>query len=520
MKEEEKLLEAKKLYKSNPSDKNRIRYASHLINIGKFEEAEELLNDVQDSQKQKMALVYKARIYRFKNEEKLLQETLSLLYSSEYAAEGYLEMAEFYISKMIKIKDDLKNGYYEKDENIENILVNLLEIIRQNLNKSLNLEVNGNILMRCGDIEYFERNYEMAKYYYEKILSETHKVKYKDLYNVKLRLATIYLQSNKLDLASQLAYELLKFYHQDNSNVYFLLANISARLHTYDKAKEYYLLGLQKSFKPCNILEYAKLCIEMQEYEEAKIYLKKLEGTYLKNRAFQELAKIYVILGNYNQALDMYKKMLNGNSRDKNIAHIGIGNLERLNGNFDISLSWLNKALKGNDKGKALAKIEMAKVYIDLENYDVAKELLISSIEISNDVYGKIEYAKLMVFLNDYDEAETILQKIILDNNNEYDRDQALLELSFIERKKGNYEKAKDYLKGFLYYSNNLYFKALCFLIECNLDEKDTTSAKKNIEELKKSKNAIDKEKSEIYSAELNKLIRETNTKKRTRINN
>ena len=391
-----KLEYLKEEYEKNSKDSNLLRYISCLIVYRYYDEALTLLDKVTDNTKSNIVSLYRARIYRFKNDEKNFLENVNLLLETDIAYEAYIELAEYNLTKLVKLKKGIKTKTIARTPEIEEKVNNLNNTIRNYIDQSLKIEKTGNALLKKAELEFYEDNYDKAEICFKEILeSKDLKIQLKDFYYVRLRLATIYVNKNNLNEAEVLVDQILNDNYPHKNKAILLKAQILMKKGKLREAKEFYEKGLSEKSAPADLLEYAKLCITLSLYDEGIEYLNKVKETYMKNRAIQEEAKLKVNLGEYDEAIKLYEIMLKGNNKDKNIAYIGIGVAYRIKGEFSEAINWLDKALNGNQLDQIMAKIELAKVYEDLNDFTIAKKLLEEVIEISKGKYGRLEYAKL-----------------------------------------------------------------------------------------------------------------------------
>lgn len=501
-----KLNEARRTYLCDPKESNVIRYAVQLINSGDNEEALVILEKVVSDEKKAIANLYKAIAYRnLKNEDKFFFYIKSIN-NVELMSEVYYEIANFYYLKMVNIKKEFKSGKKTSDSFLE--AEKLLSDVRINLDKSLEIGKTGINLFLYGNVEFYECNYEKAKGYYLEIIDNLNlKLKLKDLFFVKYRLAEIYLKQNEFDQALKYTTDLINTQNYNNS-IYILHARILWKKGNLKEAQKYYKKAIEKfhdiSDKDC--FDYAKLCADLLDEEEAVKYFRECKGTYFEPRAIQEEAKMNISLGNYSRAIVLYKMLLNGSEKDKNIARIGIGVVLRKQSKYEEAKKWLVEALNGNEKDICLANIELSKIAEEEENFVEAEKYLNECIKMSQGKFGKLELAKIKIKNDELKYAKEILDEILKISDNNFDKQEAILSLASIERICCNYEKAINYVSPFLAFESPIYYRAICLLIDCYLDKSDLAEAEKFIERLDFSKNKVDRDRALFYKGELARL--------------
>lgn len=502
-----KLDEAKNNYLKEPTDSNLVRYSVKLIEAGANEQALELLDKVSTSEKKELAILYKALAYRNLKDKEMFFSCINSITSSELMWEVYYEIANFYYLEMVSLKKYIK--YKDKTTVKEELLKveELDKMVRSYLDKSINVELTGLNAFLYGTLEYYDDNYDQALFYYLKILNTNSlKLKLRDLYFVKIRVAEIYLVQNNFDEAIKYTTELIGNQNY-NRKVYILHAQIYLKKGDLKNAKLYYKKAFEKfgECSPKDYFDYGKICANLLD-EEALEYFDKCKNTYYEPVAIQEKAKLFVSLGDYEKAKELYEVLLQGNEKDKNIAYIGIGIIYRKQNSFDEAKKWFIKALDGNEKDICLAYIELAKICEEEENFLEAEEYLQRCIKISDGKFGKLELARIKIKNDCFQDAKDILFEIKNQSNNKFDKDEAILSLALIERINGNTQTAIAYVQPFLNYESAIYYKAICIMIDCFLEENNLENAEIYLKKLENSKNKINVERSIFYQGEIARL--------------
>lgn len=504
--EKKELNDIEKKYQENPNQLGNIfRYTLYLISCDRVDEALKILKDVDGKDKQNIVTLYFAKAYKAKNDEEKFMFYINQLLTSDISNQAYQEIAEYYLAKAVKLKKKIKAEKQLDKKGPTEAVQNFITLARENFDKSLEIKEFQTVLYSYGNLEYFENNYEKAKYFYEKLLGkENIKLKLNEMFFLKLRLATIYYYEDKLDKATILLNELFDSNYKYKKDVKILFANIKLKEGKYEEAYHIFKSAVKDNNATTeDYFEFAKLCLKVMEYDDAEIYLAKCKNSYLHPRVLQEEAKMNVALGNHDKAKEIYSLLLNGSEKDKNIAYLGLGLIERINNNYDDALNWLKKALYGTLKDQILACIEIGKVYDGKGDLDLSEENFYKATELSNSEYGLLELARIYIKRDNFVKGKEILTNILNTNTNKHDRSEAILSLANIYKLNRMYKEAEECVQEILVNKNKIYFKALCLIIECSLEQKDYDKAIKNITLLQTSRNYIDKEKCIFFLGEL-----------------
>ncbi|MCW8813557.1 MAG: tetratricopeptide repeat protein [Chlorobium sp.] len=182
-------------------------------------------------------------------------------------------------------------------------------------------------------------------------------------------LLLIFLLTSVFTFAQEMSVEVGKLYNEGNSLL--KAGNYNGAISDYDKAlaiekdyRIYYQKGIAQ--KKSNDLNGSKASLE--------------ECLKLKNDfepGYNALGGVYFSMGNYNQAIKNFEKVLtiskNASVQKKikknlSLAYAKLGNDEISNGNSQKAVEYLNKAVE-NDNYDA-AYLSLAKLYSELNDWD------------------------------------------------------------------------------------------------------------------------------------------------------
>jgi len=182
-------------------------------------------------------------------------------------------------------------------------------------------------------------------------------------------LLLIFLLTSVFTFAQEMSVEAGKLYNEGNSLL--KAGNYNGAISDYDKAlaiekdyRIYYQKGIAQ--KKSNDLNGSKASLE--------------ECLKLKNDfepGYNALGGVYFSMGNYNQAIKNFEKVLtiskNASVQKKikknlSLAYAKLGNDEISNGNSQKAVEYLNKAVENNNYDAAY--LSLAKLYSELNDWD------------------------------------------------------------------------------------------------------------------------------------------------------
>ncbi|MCW9095530.1 MAG: tetratricopeptide repeat protein [Ignavibacteriaceae bacterium] len=182
-------------------------------------------------------------------------------------------------------------------------------------------------------------------------------------------LLLIFLLTSVFTFAQEMSVEVGKLYNEGNSLL--KAGNYNGAISDYDKAlaiekdyRIYYQKGVAQ--KKSNDLNGSKASLE--------------ECLKLKNDfepGYNALGGVYFSMGNYNQAIKNFEKVLtiskNASVQKKikknlSLAYAKLGNDEISNGNSQKAVEYLNKAVENNNYDAAY--LSLAKLYSELNDWD------------------------------------------------------------------------------------------------------------------------------------------------------
>jgi tetratricopeptide (TPR) repeat protein len=182
-------------------------------------------------------------------------------------------------------------------------------------------------------------------------------------------LLLIFLLTSVFTFAQEMSVEAGKLYNEGNSLL--KAGNYNGAINDYDKAlaiekdyRIYYQKGVAQ--KKSNDLNGSKASLE--------------ECLKLKNDfepGYNALGGVYFSMGNYNQAIKNFEKVLtiskNASVQKKikknlSLAYAKLGNDEISNGNSQKAVEYLNKAVENNNYDAAY--LSLAKLYSELNDWD------------------------------------------------------------------------------------------------------------------------------------------------------
>ncbi|MCW8811269.1 MAG: tetratricopeptide repeat protein [Ignavibacteriaceae bacterium] len=182
-------------------------------------------------------------------------------------------------------------------------------------------------------------------------------------------LLLIFLLTSVFTFAQEMSVEVGKLYNEGNSLL--KAGNYNGAISDYDKAlaiekdyRIYYQKGIAQ--KKSNDLNGSKASLE--------------ECLKLKNDfepGYNALGGVYFSMGNYNQAIKNFEKVLtiskNASVQKKikknlSLAYAKLGNDEISNGNSQKAVEYLNKAVENNNYDAAY--LSLAKLYSELNDWD------------------------------------------------------------------------------------------------------------------------------------------------------
>ena len=191
-------------------------------------------------------------------------------------------------------------------------------------------------------------------------------------------------------------------------NSYHNILNMDSALYYYNQAE--YLISKYPTLSEAERLynQAGVLYYETGDYKKSIIYFKKAlsitESGLPLNKYFvvnykNNIASAYRKVGDYREALDIYKSLLPNNiNKNELLQNIGVTLLEE--GNYNEAVSYLNRVAynnssKYNDLGKA---------YTLLHNNDSAIYYFNAALQFQNDLHStqkNIDYAYTLKYLGD-----------------------------------------------------------------------------------------------------------------------
>lgn len=216
--------------------------------------------------------------------------------------------------------------------------------------------------------------------------------------------------------------------------VYNLFAINYKRKGLWEKSKKWHLKGISTS----------------QKYGEVDFYYTHAHG----------LANVYREMGNFSEALKLYKECLTYKGDPEIIygSYINIGIIHTLLKDYDLSNQYLEKALKlskENDYATAVIKIKLAANYQEKNNIDKAILLYNEVLQLSEEkeynqlaMDARLHIGEIYLDLKKYNNAELVYSSSLTD----------AIELGYLNQQKIIYDNLKD-----IYFVQNKYKKALQF---------------------------------------------------------
>jgi tetratricopeptide (TPR) repeat protein len=154
--------------------------------------------------------------------------------------------------------------------------------------------------------------------------------------------------------------------------------------------------------------ELAKLYFIIKDFNQAKIYFNELLYTNKKNYVLLELGKIEQSLGNSDQAKIYFNELLYTNKR--NYALLELGKLEKDNDNFSMANIYLKELLLTSNRDYAL--LELGKLEKDNDNFPQAKIYLEELLYTPSKNLALTELLDLNIRIKKYDECFKLLHEI------------------------------------------------------------------------------------------------------------
>lgn len=274
-------------------------------------------------------------------------------------------------------------------------------------------EKNFNANRAMGNVLYIINDYENALKYYEKNLDDKMD-KYRDFnYGRTCYKLGLYDEARKhLELSTNISG--IKF------KVINFLANIEKFSGNLIKSEEYYQEMLQGKERDKNIAYLGMSVCErnLSNYESALSWANKaLNGTVRdKSEAYLEMAKVYLLIHDRENANLCFKKLREINNTD-------FGKLDEARyyshaKEYDESKRILKELIDSNSFDKNEALIELSKLYRNESKYDLALSSLEKVLPNSKSYYKALyEKAVIYVILRKIDEAEEVIEILKRSNN-------------------------------------------------------------------------------------------------------
>jgi tetratricopeptide (TPR) repeat protein len=263
----------------------------------------------------------------------------------------------------------------------------------------------------------------------------------------------------------------------ENGNLYALncLANLYNRLNDYTNSEKYYIISLENNV-PYAELSLSGFYIKHKEYVKAEDLYTKLATP--DNPYLVELARIYILKGEYKTAIKYYKNAIqngtggnNGcgdNCKDcgcNNNNLIGeLGDVYSLTGNTEEAIIHYKTALKTNEK----YAYKLGCLYFTLKKYTDAAKMFKKEYKDSRYCLGKT-----YVELGKFTEAKTIFEREIKKGNIE-----ANYNLGHIWMTEKNYTKAEQYFLQDTSEASQYFLARIYNLMDCSIDVANDNTAK------------------------------------------
>ena len=239
-----------------------------------------------------------------------------------------------------------------------------------------------------------------------------------------------FLWSSKLDEAFDYAFQAKSIFNELSAlsslaEVYYTVGTIFFYLSDYDNALDEYMksfkcyeqdnneAGVAEAYNGIGSAYYA-----INENEKSIQYLEislkkceKLNALHLKQKVLDGLGRAYTNLQQYDKALKHLENCIHvieeidGSKHVKAHALNNIGQVYYKNGEYNKAINYFNESLKLREEsnfisGQAQSLTNLGKTYLQLDKFDISKESLLKSLELSKTSMNKINEAKTYELLS------------------------------------------------------------------------------------------------------------------------
>lgn len=278
----------------------------------------------------------------------------------------------------------------------------------------MNFEFDAEIYYQFAFAYYQHGDYETAIKYLEKASS----LKPNDE-KIEIFLAEIYYLNNEFEKSKEL---FLKYKNrEDNALIMNYLGLFKLEENKIEDAIEYFTKAVK--IEPQN----SKYAYNLSNayftngwFEEAVKYINIAICLEPENCEYRyTLAYYYYVNGVYEKALDEIKSILKTDSNYTN-AKILKNLVKSKTGDPVSARVELDKIVKENPEN-VFALTSLAKVCIELEQFDTACNLMKKVVDIAPTLINKTEYASVLIDNKSYGEAQEVIEDILKDNPNYID---------------------------------------------------------------------------------------------------
>ena len=268
------------------------------------------------------------------------------------------------------------------------------------------------------------------------------------------------------------------------------LAKLEKYEGNYEKAIEYLnaIINSKHYDKSHAMLELAKIYTISENYDEAEVRLNELINSEFdeatKDAAFYSLIQSKINCGKTKEA-SILLEQIESKHEDPKIKML-IGQLEEKKGNTVKAYEIYYDILKNSKECKISVSYELAKIEMELENYDIALTLLDSILE-SNNLSYNVEALEVkincLIKMGSYEQAKVSIKDLL--NINSKSENIANYYLGKIEFYQHDYEKALSFYEKVSKNNKRTYRDMLYKKICCLIKIKNYKEAYNTFEELK-----------------------------------
>ena len=217
----------------------------------------------------------------------------------------------------------------------------------------------------------------------------------------------------------------------------------------YDVAEEYFKYLLDTTQDDCALLYLAKIKFERSNYKTAEKYLLELinSKSTTKDSAMYKLSMLKIKQHDYEQAKTYLNELINNKTYFEYQSILELGRIGIKEKNYELARKYFEIYL---EKAKAPYRVfnDLGNLGIIEGKYDEARFYLEKSYKRKPDYYNMYLLGMLENLEGNYEKAEKYFESLVFENHK--NKNQAILELVFIEKKLGNYERSKKYYEKLL----------------------------------------------------------------------